>query len=570
MKKIWIILLLAVSVPGVLSCSLEEDRESFADRKHSFNTVYQAEAVVKSCYGSVKSIFSSSFAMMNECATDLWYDNTSIVDAVCTYSPVRPGMGKNIWVYCYQGIMRANECIECLEHASFDEARRKALQAECRVLRALFYYYLTNTYDGVPFYTFMVKDDAALRRVRKLPRTPGNDIRRALYDDLKENALPYFTEELGLRVRTIDIKGNRAGYPLALMLMGKFAMWYEDWDAALDALKELELLYGEFSEANYPLDDTVWWKKNTAESIFEVQHAWSADGIQFSGSACTLFYPSVHSDTSPDGVFMPEWGMQLSSHSVVRASYKFAVFRPDTGENKSENSSYTSAIFYPLPLTYGQYNPDIKRYEAVLDMNAIMRGTIRGQKIDRRIYYVLGLGNLETGETFGEVKKYGRPYAGRKFWIPGRVGNADSNNYKIFRYADAIQMMAECWCRKGEFEKALQYLNLPRIRAGVDAYSGIDDEEQIMKLIQDERARELCGEMHRRYDLVRWDIWYDRIIACQPSGAKIRQSIQPYQKYYPIPDSECALTGYVLTNPDYPGGSVEDGDYEEGEEDDDF
>ena len=70
-------------------CSLEEDRESFTDRANSYQNSFQAEAVVKSCYEDVAQLFNSSSAMMMEVASDLWYQSTSVVDAISAISPGR-------------------------------------------------------------------------------------------------------------------------------------------------------------------------------------------------------------------------------------------------------------------------------------------------------------------------------------------------------------------------------------------------------------------------------------------------------------------------------------------------
>ena len=550
MKKI--LLLAAVLLAG---CSIKEDRNSFANRESSYQNVFQAESVVKSCYYDARVIFNSSSAMMMEIASDLWLQSTSVVDAISSISPARPGQGTTIWKRCYNGVMRCNECIECILASEIDEGNKMALQAEARVLRAFFYYYLTNTFNGVPYYTCMVKDMATLEMIRQLPRTDADIIRHSLYEDLKENAIPYFTEENGLKARTSEVKGNRAGYALGLMLMAKFAMWNKEWTLAIEPLLLLEELYGPLTEERYPLDDTVWWKKNTDESIFEIQHEWLSDGIQMAGTGCTNMYPAISSDGSLDGVSMPQWGTELSSHSCAHTTYHFAAFRPKTGTSMEESTSasYTTSIFRPVPLTYGAYDASLGRYSVKIDTEALRTGMVRGEKFDRRCLYVLGFGNLDNGETFNSVAKYGYAYGGPKFWIPGRTANYDSNNYKIFRYADAVQMLAECYCMRGEYAKALEYLNYPRRRAGVDTYSTsmYADEASIMQLVRDERARELGGEYHRRYDLVRWGIWYEEVMAHQPSGSTIKNYIQPFHQYYPIPDTECALTGYILDNPEY-------------------
>ena len=116
------------------------------------------------------------------------------------------------------------------------------------------------------------------------------EIRDALYKELKEEAIPYFTAENGLKCRSNQVKDQHAGYALGLMLMAKMAMWNEDWQAAVDALSLLEEVYGEFNENNYPLKD-IWWRNNNIdESIFEIQHSWSPDGAKFYGALAQIFW----------------------------------------------------------------------------------------------------------------------------------------------------------------------------------------------------------------------------------------------------------------------------------------
>ena len=65
-----------------------------------------------------------------------------------------------------------------------------------------------------------------------------------------------------------------------------------------------------------------------------------------------------------------------------------------------------------------------------------------------------------------------------------------------------------------------------------------------------ERARELGGEFQRKFDLVRWGIWYDQTYA-YTNNATLKGKMRPCHRYYPIPDAQCALSGYVLTNDEY-------------------
>jgi hypothetical protein len=112
-------------------------------------------------------------------------------------------------------------------------------------------------------------------------------------------------------------------------------------------------------------------------------------------------------------------------------------------------------------------------------------------------------------------------------------------------------MMAECHAElNGNLSEATRYLNMTRTRAGLDPLPTFGDKIDFMKELRDERARELAGELHRKYDLVRWGIWYDETYS-NTEYSTLKNNIRPCHKYYPIPDTECALSNYILTNDEY-------------------
>lgn len=531
MKRLILLTLLTIAA---VSCSLNESYDGFVGREQAYTTKQQAQAVVNRCY-TYTSFITTNFGLMAEACTDLWYCNTSTVDASLNINPNNPGQGTSIWTNCYKGVMTCNEAIHCIQASTtIPEEDRNTLQAEARALRALYYYFLTNTFNGVPFYLYMVADRETQDKIQALPRTDAKEIRRTLYADLNEN-LKYFTEENGLKARPSEIKGNRAGYALSLMLMAKFAMWTEDWGDAMSALEKLEELYGYLSK--YPLEQTSWSIKNTPESIFEIQHAWSADGVQYSSSYGRMLLPSYSGESIFDGIYMPELGENLSSWAPIRTNDRFV---------KADAAKTKTSIFNNPPLITSAI--DGKLY---IDRNAVETGLVRGEKLDRRTELVVGFGKISTGETFNVIKDKGNAYAGPKFWCMGMVSAYDSNNYKIMRYADALLMLAECHAElNGNLAEATRYLNMTRERAGLDPLPVFGDKIEFLRELRDERARELAGELHRKYDLVRWGIWYEET-KNNTEFTTLRNNIRPCHKYYPIPDTECALSNYVLTNDDY-------------------
>ena len=147
-------------------------------------------------------------------------------------------------------------------------------------------------------------------------------------------------------------------------------------------------------------------------------------------------------------------------------------------------------------------------------------------------------------------KDFSRSWPGPKFWCYGMINTSDSNNYPIFRYADAVLMLAECYNAVGESDKAIAHLNAVKTRAGAAPYGTFTTAERLLDEIQMERGRELLGEFQRKFDLVRWGIWFKRTYEFSDYPA-LKANIRPCHEYYPIPDTEVALSEGALDNQAY-------------------
>lgn len=550
MKRI-LIAVMSVSM-FLTACSLEEKPQGLVTKENFYQTEEQCWSALRACYTPIHYIYRQEFLFATEACTDIWYCYSSNLNAQLSINPAKPGVAETVWKYAYKGVARANECVECIAESPLKENLKRPMVAEARAMRALYYYVLTCFFGDVPFYTDAVSDIETMDAIRALPRKPAFEIRAALYEDLKENALPYFTEENGWKCRANEMENEHSGYALTLMLMGKFAMWNQEWEDALYALNLLEETYGEFNEGNFPLEKVLWQYSNTDESIFEIRHSWSSTGVQFTGNIASLMCPSCQGEYMYDGVYMPQLSKTGASSTPIRATKHFALFR-SADDKKAENSSNKLGIFPAMPmyLTNETYaSGDKRRYCAEVDLNAIEAGvTANGSVLDRRIVYTFGLGNLETGDTFASLRTGSLFYGGPKFWCPGMTATYDSNNYRIFRYADAVLMQAECHFELGQPDQSLKYLNAVRKRAGIADYEYVTDVD-LVREIQNERARELGGEFHRKFDLVRWGIWYD-LTKQYNEEPRLKSNIRRCHRYYPIPDTECALSNGVLSNPEY-------------------
>lgn len=544
------------------ACSLKEEPTSFVNKYNFYENKDQCYAALNACYIPLNSIYTANFMIVTEGCTDLWQSGSSTVDSSLDVSPSKPQFGATVWEQCYKGIMYCNEAVNCIERSPIADTLKGPLAAEGRVMRAMYYHILTSMFDGVPYYTCMVDSYAVQDSIRVLPRTPADTIRARVYRDLRDNAIPYFTEENGLKKRASEVPNNRSGYAHGLMLMAKCAMWNQDWEAALVPLKQLEELYGPLTEARYPLEKTQWRYKNTDESIFEIQHDYSRDGVRYYGNVACIMMPRHSGGGIFDGVKLDDYGTSMPGWNSLSTTNIHTLFRPNYGLVQTETSASSISLFSPLPLTYDTESTPFthtdgkqQRYLTKIDLEALKTMTIRGKKIDKRVLYAIGFGNLKTGATFATTQKYGTGWPGPKFWCPNIENTYDSNNYRVFRYADAVLMLAECYANLPEYDPqiCMDYINQVRDRAGVDKYgsgTGFTGHEDFLVFLRAERARELGGEFMRKFDLVRWGIWYEQTYQYTHKDV-LREKMLPCHRYYPIPDKQCSLSGYALDNPEY-------------------
>ena len=111
-------------------------------------------------------------------------------------------------------------------------------------------------------------------------------------------------------------------------------------------------------------------------------------------------------------------------------------------------------------------------------------------------------------------------------------------------------MAAECYCALLDKDKAMEYLNKVKRRAGIAEYTRFRTYPLLLNEIQNERGRELLGEFQRKFDLVRWGIWYQMTYE-YTNYPTLKDNMLPCHEYYPIPDKEVVYSGGALDNKAY-------------------
>lgn len=495
MKKIIIALTIFAGLFSFNSCVLEEDSSGIVNPYDFFNTPAQIRAALNGCYNPLNNVHNLKYLIAVEGSTDLASTNGSAQqDARFEISPSSPGAATIVWNHLWRGIRYCLSTIAGIKRSTLSDSEKAPYEVEARILMSYYYYVLTSFFGDVPFYEDYIENEDDMARIAQLGRMSAVETRKTLIEELKLY-VPTIPQ-----VRTCDQQYNYCGAAMGWMLIAKMAAWNKQWDDVIYACEHLEAIYGDLSQ--YPYSDVCFRNKNTRESIFEINHEWEEGGIEYTTSSSlaisALVLPKKAAGENGsdlfDGVSIPEVGDKAYSYAPLRPSNYMKTYVSPTGTG------------------------DIRRdYNIAVGWHGV---------------------NFKTTSWMGQ-----------KFWCFGVYQNYDSNNYKIFRYADALLLLAEAWCEKGDYSTSVDYLNKVRARAELAPYSFVTP-VKLRGEIRDERGRELFGEFGRKYDLVRWGIWYEQILAYNTYAIAI-EHVRPCHEYYPIPDVQCVRSGGVLSNPEY-------------------
>lgn len=552
-----------------VSC-LKENNKSYATDENYYTDATRLKTGVNGCYNPLRTIMATrGFWEMTEVACDLIYlSGATAYNSNCDVSPARPAVASTVWQNGYSGVRNCNDMMQNIANAvekkyvTNDEAA--PLFAETAVLRALYYYLLTCTFGDVPFYTEKVTE-ANRASIARLPRMSADATRDYIIDELQDwlltkQALPF--------TRTYDNGNYRFGCAVGLMVAAKMCLWNKRWDDAITFIDALEGIYGSYANTpeqfgkDYPLTDVPFSHKYTRESIMEVSNIVEAYGLKSTGLIASITTPPrkdvpVSASANPDDEEDEDDEMDQAANGV---DFYAGIAIPELGGySRTSSSARPTTYLYKQLLPYG--SPDLRSGEysngatSPRGGSGVLAWRWSGYDLindpDRTTRVVKWFWTSGSSKT--DFSSASRPWMGNKFWANGMYNSQDPNNYKFFRFADALLMKAEALLQKGRYDDACKYLSITRIRAGIGelTFANVNSNpEALMEDIRKERAKELIGEFQRKFDLVRWGIWYERTNNYN-EGKYIHDYIMPYHRYWPIPAEQVSYSGNALDNKEY-------------------
>jgi tetratricopeptide (TPR) repeat protein len=363
-----------------------------------------------------------------------------------------------IWTGFYTVIHRANTVIVNGPEATGDAAKRDLMVAEAKFLRAWAYYELVNFFGPVPIYREPVIAVADFK-----PRSAVSDVYALIMEDLSaaQAALPESRSGGDL---------GRATSGAATFLLGKSYMQQGDYATAK---AELEKLVGKYSLTDNYLDNFLEETEYNSESIWEIGFQGRSDnGYNWgSGDGPTAPQSSVRNQE----INPISWRNLIPSNDLLN-EYE----TPENGAAKRDPR-----------LDYTVYFPGDEFNNGSSRLTEDMQGGA-------------GSSILNGQPVKVSWQKYTNLYKSDSGYQPAGI------NTRIFRYAEALLLLAECENELGNQEKAVEYLNMIRDRPDVmmphypTAQFPVGTKEEVFAAIMHENQVERGGEEGRDFDVLRW------------------------------------------------------------------
>jgi hypothetical protein len=504
-------------------------------------------------------------SMLAEAGTDIWFatGKGTYAKELFKYEAYTSAQGstKSAWESLWRGINQCNAGIDRIDQAGFTDPNEKNMRlAELRFLRAFYYWHIVETWGGVMLRTHET-DAVLLTATRSTPEQ---------FYDLMIGDLEFAKDYLPVKW---EPEYSRATKKAAMGMLARVYLYRASYGDATSWYTKARDMAKYVIDNKTALGTDLWatpadmWKvannKRNKEGLYIISNSSTNTISSYDGNANRIhmwyvpYYTSrlgltrsLDYDREDERRFMPTDRFLQLFNENIDARYE-ASFQEVWLCNKAYTWTAADAAKYGKPASI--VNTVMKVGDTAL---VIRKNSLPGVDKSALPYILLdrdSLFNLATNDTILPYNANLYP-ALKKFMDPTRASADARQSYMdIFpvRFAEMYLIAAEAEFRLGNSGNAAAYINVLRTRAaksGQVAAMQVSASDITVDFILDERARELCGEFQRWFDLKRMlkttdgTAWMSRIKTYNPDIT----GILPYHMLRPVPLSE--LT--ALTNRD--------------------
>ncbi|MCQ2335031.1 MAG: RagB/SusD family nutrient uptake outer membrane protein [Paludibacteraceae bacterium] len=453
----------------------------------------------------------------------------TLYDCGISNDRIAAASGKDIWGYLNTAIERCNNAIEGIEqYADLNNAQMKYYLGEVYFLRSWAYLEMVKYWGDVPARFVSIAADMNGVNAKKADR---NEVFDHLRVDLKKAAdyLPWSSECPGAAKNNVSRPSKAAALALLaradLMYAGKAVRPGTD---GFD-INDLE---------NYAVTFNIKDAGVRAEVYKEALEA-CAEIINKENFKLQADYEKVFRDVCADKLTYSDmeqiWVMPFKDGArgqVLRynspkissdmGSTSATALGPMAGHLKGYNGASSNSNVCVMPTFYYSFDKADKRRDVTV---APYQWTYdKGEGISKTDKDLVA--SLFPGVSADAARLYQKPNQMNTFylskyrweWLEGRTvtyGQDDGVDFPVLRYADVLLMFAEAEIGGIGGDKpvnetnlaGIQQLNEVRRRAGLADATVLD-----MEAIMNERAFEFCGELVRKWDLMRWGVLREKLV----------------------------------------------------------
>lgn len=536
MRTLYLSLAAIILTCSILSCSnfLEEENPSGTTSESFYISEAGAEAGVKSCYTWMRQFYGKEAGYgMFEMGTDIFTSGDGDPAPELTrYTNGLQGTSNTItkvWEALYYALNTCNTVLSTLPQSSLSTSVKTVREGEVRFLRALYLWHIVNTWGGVELDTIPTTNART-----ELHRSTEDEFYRVIKSDLTAaiSQLPATTTDYG-----------RATKGAAEALMARVCLYSKDYQQALDNANHVIQNYNYQLAEDYNELCDILTCNASKENIFVCNFATYANN-NFNSSVLE----------GPDGNMTIRDGGN-NSHMLFTMLYDKANDRNgETPVKRCIEYNRPFNRFMPTLFFLDLFDEDIDgRYDAVIQQSWICNNKTSLCNVgDTAIVFTKksvpeSVENSSNAIIYDRDFTYGGENGGvtnrrwgptfQKFLDPtvSSINQQSSpRDFVIIRLAEMYLIQAESQLQLGNKSAAAESINIIRHRAakpGCESAMEIKESDVTIDFILDERARELCGEMQRWYDLKRTGKLLERNKLHNPDAA----GIQEYHLYRPIP-----------------------------------
>lgn len=466
---------------------LDTESRSEMDKEFIFSTPEMAEATVMGIAvsfaetESYRGRFLPYYGLNTDCE---WYNSSDkFPDGkadLCVYgaTPTNGQMNsdKNAWAKMYEGIERANICIQGFREVGLAKPRTELghLLAEALTLRAVFYADLVRAWGDVP-----ARFESITNKTMYQPKSDRDVIYKQLIVDLAEaDSLAFWPNE-----NAYTKKSNRVNKAFIKALRARICLAAAGYSQRPDSEKP--------RLSNDPDLDRIKLYQMAEKDLLALHG--NAQAGKLESSFEQIFRNICEETLTAGGESL--WEIPMSS-SRGRMAFTFGIrhLAADQYTDKKDQGSQVG----PTPNFFYDYDVnDLRR-----DVTCIpYRWSANAEAVQAL--------NALNNWSFG---KYRFEWMKRKI-----IDKADDDglNKQYMRFAEVVLMLAEISNELHGPSAAAPYLKEIRRRAfdsslqqtKVDDYvNALTSKEDMFNAIVDEHAFEFAGEMLRKEALIRWNI----------------------------------------------------------------